>query len=724
VSHNISLFAISPLKSGKRHTTIFSERDYVILHSLKIKIFGLVSLIVVTVISFVSWHHYRDQKTVIENIVVKSSVVLIESVVSNIQSSMKAGHTTAINTILNDAKGHVEIKKLRIIDYEGTIIHSADKNDIGMELSAEEREKISTTKQNHFYFTNKENNLDSYTRILNTQDCHGCHDSRKPVIAIIETEISLDELTSSISLEKRNAIVSSALMILLIVGAIFAFLKYYVDRPVRSLIADMRQIELGNFEVSSSIQSSNEMNVLSLHFNSMTTKLKDLMQTTVINERELARAEEKLAHHHDTQQMNQKLEEQLSEIENLNVSLEERIEEVELASFTIADLAAELEQKNSNLEHAIDRLSTIYKIGLAINSTMDIDRLFNLIVRSTTTTLDAHIGYIIIYDKEQQTLNVTNLIGNGKLIAPKQALKIKETSVSSWVINNRQPLLIADINQTPQFDRFSELGYERKTLICAPLMVMDEIIGTISVVNKTDNSQFYSYELEMLTTIAAQAAIAIKNATLYDEQQQTYLNTIQALVTAIEASDSYTKGHSERVTRYSVEIGRRFNLSTDRLQILERAAILHDIGKIGIDLSLLHKEGKLSAHDLNELQLHPVIGMKILEPIEFLNDVRTCIGQHHERYDGMGYPNHIKHVDQLLESRIIGVADAFDAMTSDRPYRKALSLEVAIAELSDNSGTQFDPAIVEIFTSILEDRMFLDSRFDKSLFATQTAAVA
>ncbi|MGB9082013.1 MAG: HD domain-containing phosphohydrolase, partial [Desulfuromonadaceae bacterium] len=124
------------------------------------------------------------------------------------------------------------------------------------------------------------------------------------------------------------------------------------------------------------------------------------------------------------------------------------------------------------------------------------------------------------------------------------------------------------------------------------------------------------------------------------------------------------------------------------------------------------------------LQSHPVIGMKILEPIEFLIDVRTCIGQHHERYDGMGYPNRIKHVEQLLESRIINVADAFDAMTSDRPYRKALSLDVAMAELSENSGTQFDPAIVEIFISILEEGFFLAPRLDTSPFATPSAFCA
>lgn len=683
-----------------------------ILNSLKIKIVGMVALIVIVVISFVSWHHYHDQKVVFEAIVEKSAVMLSESVASNIQSSMKQGHTSSINTILLEAKGHDHVKELRIIDAEGSIIHSIDKNDIGKELSQEEREKIVGTKQNHFYFTNQEYNLDSYTRIANTPDCHGCHDAKKPFIGLIEVEISLDELASYISVEKRNAILSAVVMIILIVGTIFVFLTTYVDRPVRSLIADMRQIELGNFEVSNTIQSSNEMHILSQHFNSMTATLKDLMNTTVINERELARAEEKLIHHHDTQLMNRKLEEHLKENENLNVSLEERIEEVEQANFTIADLAAELEQKNSNPGHAIDRLSTIYKIGLAINSTMDIDRLFNLIVRSTTSTLDAQIGYIIICDQEKQTLKVTNLITNGKLITLDKAVKMKETGVSTWVINNRKPLLIADINQSPQFDRFSELGFERKTLICAPLMVMNEIIGTISLVNKNDNSQFYSDELEMLTTIAAQAAIAIKNATLYEEQQQTYLNTIQALVTAIEASDGYTKGHSERVTRYSVEIGRRINLSSDRLQILERAAILHDIGKIGIDLSLLHKEGKLSAHDVNELQMHPVIGMKILEPIGFLKDVRTCIGQHHERYDGRGYPNRIKHVDQLIESRIIGVADAFDAMTSDRPYRKALTLDVAIAELSENSGKQFDPEIVDVFTSILEEGAFFGARFE------------
>ncbi len=681
-----------------------------ILNSLKVKIVGLVALIVICTISVASWYQYSQQKRMIEELAAQSSKVLVESIVNNIQTSMKTGHSGDISYILARLKSNDYIKELRIVSPDGKIIHSADQNDIGKMLSHKERDALSKHPEDRFYFSSEENVFDSYTRISNSVECQGCHHPSQKTIAYLETEISLQTPIAFIRRGQINTISSSAVIIVLIIGALFAFMVAYVDRPIRHMIVSMQRVESGVFESDPVISSSNEMKLLSYHFNLMVNKLKDLVSTTVMHERELARAQEKLAHHHETHLMNLRLEEQLKEIEGLNISLEERIDEVEHANFTIADLASELEQKNTTLESAVERLSTIYKVGLAINSTIDIDRLFNLVVKTTTTALKAHIGYIILYDAASNSLNVTNLIGSGKLIAPKKSIPLKDTSVSAWVIRNRQPLLIADINQAPQFDRFSDLGYERKSLICAPLMIKDEIIGTISVVNKIDDSQFTSDELEMLTTIAAQASISIKNATLYDEQQQTYLNTIQALVSAIEASDSYTRGHSERVTRYSIEIGRRLNLPMERMQVLERAAILHDIGKIGIDLSLLHKEGKLTASDIKELQQHPVIGMRILEPIGFLHDVRTCIGQHHERYDGLGYPNRIKREDQLLEAQILSVADSFDAMTSDRPYRKALPVDIALKELADNSGSQFAPEIVTTFNEIIEEGTFFRSR--------------
>jgi putative nucleotidyltransferase with HDIG domain len=404
--------------------------------------------------------------------------------------------------------------------------------------------------------------------------------------------------------------------------------------------------------------------------------------------------------------LNQKLEAQIAEIESLNITLEERIEEIEEANYKIADLAGELEDKNSNLEKVVARLSTLYKVGLAINSNMDSENIFRMVVDTTIDTLHADIGYIIIHDKQRNAMRVDPLVGHDELPEGEVYLPIKDSSVSGWVLNNGKPLLISDIDDAPQFDRFSALGYERKTLICAPLTVKDEVIGTITVVNKNDGSTYSNDDLGLLTTIAAQASIAIKNAMLYDEQQKTYLNTIHALVSAIEASDSYTRGHSERVTKYSITIAKKLGLSQERLKIMERAAILHDIGKIGINLTLLHKVGKLTEEDIHDLQQHPEIGIRILEPIEFLSDVRLCIVQHHERVDGKGYPNRTPGHELLLESRILAIADAFDAMTSDRPYRKALSLDVAVKELQDNVGTQFDPDIVPIFVGLLESGAF------------------
>jgi transcriptional regulator with GAF, ATPase, and Fis domain len=277
----------------------------------------------------------------------------------------------------------------------------------------------------------------------------------------------------------------------------------------------------------------------------MVEQLREHINTSVDHERALARAQEKVAHLHEIHLMNTMLEEQLREIENLNITLEEHIEEIEGANYKIAVLAGSLEDKNSNLEKAVAKLSTLHKVGLAINSTMDMDKLFNLIIRTTMDTLQAQVGYIILTDEEKRVLTVTTFLGDEGTSSPEGTdLPMKPSNVSTWVINNRKPLLIADINETPEFERFSSLGYERKTLICAPLMTKDEIIGTITVVNKRDSSVYTNEELELLNTIAGQASIAIKNAKLYYEQQKIYMNTIHALVSAIEASDSYTRGHS------------------------------------------------------------------------------------------------------------------------------------------------------------------------------------
>ncbi len=676
------------------------------MNTLKIKILGLITTIVVTIIAVVFYFNFQMQRDMLNEIARHHTGILVETIKNSLNNAMRSGHAEDIHKVFTRIIGQKPIKGLRIVDESGKILNSADLDEVGRMVPDEERAdlKLPVLPGMHITGTGREQVYDSYTRILNVPECYRCHDPSQKVLGILEIELSVDYLNDFIARQRNTTTLSAMLLVVLIIITIFAFLIFYVDKPIRQLVSSMERLEEGDFEAKTAIESSAEMQLLSSHFNRMIDRFKNMMESAIYQERELARAQENLAHHREIHLMNQKLEEQIEEIEALNISLEERIEEIEEANYKIADLAGDLEDKNTNLENAVARLSTLYKVGLAINSTMEIHKLFNLIVQTTMETLHAHIGYIILHDPEGNALKVTTLLGHENVAPEGTSLQMKPSSVSTWVITTRKPLLIADINKAPEFDRFSALGYERKTLICAPLMIKDEIIGTITVVNKLDNSVYTSDELDLLTTIAAQASIAIKNAKLYEEQQKTYMNTIHALVSAIEASDSYTRGHSERVTRYSLELAKKLDLPHERMKVIERAAILHDIGKIGVDLTLLHKEGKLSPEDIHHLQQHPVIGMKILEPIDFLQDVRLCIGQHHERYDGQGYPHNVPADQLLLESRILAIADAFDAMTSDRPYRKALSLEIAIKELRDNAGTQFDPALVPLFVEILEGK--------------------
>jgi len=673
------------------------------MNSLKVKILGTVCMLIIIFLTAASYLNFKYQKQLIHKITTSNIHLLNETVKSSIADAMRNGRSDEVRSILSKLSASAHISSIRILDPEGVILNSANGSEVGGTIP---KEDLSAIKRGDSTILDNLRTFTSISLIKNSPACHGCHNPASEVLGILQVNISTEDLRGYLEAMRNNEIGSTAAIILLIIITISAFIYLYVDKPIRRLISSMRQVESGDFSSQINITSSTEMNLLGSHYNHMVTQLSDVMNKAIEHERDLAIAQGKLAHHREVHQLNQRLETQINEIEALNITLEERIEEIEEANYKIADLAGELEDKNTNLEKVVARLSTLYKVGLAINSNMENENIFRLIVDTTMDTLHADIGYIIIHDKQKNVMMVDTLVGHEKLSSEEVYLPMKPSSVSGWVINNGKPLLISDISDAPQFDRFSALGYERKTLICAPLVVKDEIIGTITVVNKNDGSTYTNEDLGLLTTIAAQASIAIKNAMLYEDQQRTYMNTIHALVSAIEASDSYTRGHSERVTRYSLAIARKMGLSPERLKIMERAAVLHDIGKIGINIALLHKVGRLTKEDVLDLQQHPNIGIKILEPIEFLSDVRICIEQHHERFDGKGYPNGTAGEELLLESRILAIADAFDAMTSDRPYRKALHLEIALKELEDHAGTQFDPAIVPHFTELLRQGDF------------------
>jgi putative nucleotidyltransferase with HDIG domain len=230
-----------------------------------------------------------------------------------------------------------------------------------------------------------------------------------------------------------------------------------------------------------------------------------------------------------------------------------------------------------------------------------------------------------------------------------------------------------------------------------PLFFSEKLIAIITLGEKRSKEEYNSSELRLMKTLANQAAIALSNAMAYDELKKNFIGTIEALSTAIEAKDDYTRGHSDRVVKIALEIAKELNISREEIDLLKYAGVLHDIGKIAVDDSILQKNSSLTKEEFHKVKNHPEVGESIISPIKFLDDVRKVIRSHHERWDGAGYPDQLRDDEIPVLARVLSVADAFDAITSARSYRPARSTDEALEELMKCSGTQFDPAVVEAF---------------------------
>ncbi|MBF0463932.1 MAG: HD domain-containing protein [Nitrospirae bacterium] len=234
------------------------------------------------------------------------------------------------------------------------------------------------------------------------------------------------------------------------------------------------------------------------------------------------------------------------------------------------------------------------------------------------------------------------------------------------------------------------------SMICAPLKAKEKTLGVVTASTK-DSYNYCADDLRFFCTLVSQAAFAIDNARLYESLKGAFIKTVHTLAETIEQRDPYTGGHTKRVMSYSIAIAETLMLSNRERERLELASVLHDIGKIGVSDNVLRKTSKLTDEEFEEIKTHPASGQQILSYIEELRDIIPGVKSHHERFDGKGYPDGLKGTDIDLIARIIAVADSFDAMTSDRPYRKGLPFEAALAEVKKCSGTQFDADVVEAF---------------------------
>ncbi len=362
---------------------------------------------------------------------------------------------------------------------------------------------------------------------------------------------------------------------------------------------------------------------------------------------------------------------------------------------------------NSRLTRRVGELSMLNDISKMLSNELNLDRLLAVSLKIVKEKMGVRGGIVMLADQSNGTLIVKSSLGFERSSLG-ESLPIG-SGVAGKVAEQRTFLLIEDIHKEEAVRpaEFEVNGFT--SVLGVPLLAKDTLVGVLLVYDKANDEKFSGEDSHLLITIGAQMAIAIENARLYNVLQDSTLRTVQALATSLEAKDNYTSGHSARVTHYAMLLAERLGLADKMVLTLRYASQLHDIGKIGITERILNKPEKLTDWEMAAIKDHPVIGERIIQSLDFLEDVRAIIRHHHERWDGGGYPDGLPGEDIPLLARIMAVADAYDAMTTARPYRGALSRAAAIEELTKNAGMQFDPRLVTEFLEVLKQEDFLSS---------------
>ena len=360
-----------------------------------------------------------------------------------------------------------------------------------------------------------------------------------------------------------------------------------------------------------------------------------------------------------------------------------------------------------------DPLVSLVKIGRSITAVTDINVLLKVIAEETKIAIQADRCTVFMYDKEKNELWSKVALGMDS-----QEIRFPaDRGLAGYVVKTGEPLNIPDAYNDSRFnpDIDKETGYRTKTILCMPIKNNNqEIIGAFQVLNKL-NGVFTKGDEDLLAAIGGSASIALENAQLFEQQKELYKEQkelfesfIDTLATSIDARDKITAGHSSRVKLYSMLLVDELGCDEKFKELVEKAAILHDIGKIGIRDSVLQKEGKLTDDEYKHIQEHVRITHDILEKIHMSQDFKTITEiacSHHEKYDGSGYYRHLSGENIPYGGRILAVADVFDAITSKRHYRDKMPIQNVIDILLSGKDKHFDGNLVDTFLKISVDKI-------------------
>jgi HD-GYP domain-containing protein (c-di-GMP phosphodiesterase class II) len=366
---------------------------------------------------------------------------------------------------------------------------------------------------------------------------------------------------------------------------------------------------------------------------------------------------------------------------------------------------------NQNLENQVAQLEQsrsviqdlMKKIGSVITSEEKTEGLLDLITESMVKAMGAESGAVVLLAEQNTEKHFSQVVAYGKEREKLLRLAEQKTSALTWMSQEKRPLIInrsgnsSDVPQDP--DDLTD-----RSLLCVPLRYQNHSQGCVLVLNKRNEQPFVQDDATLLEHVASQIAIAAENTRLSKDAERSYVETIAALAVAVEERDAYTSGHLERVAEFSVRIAEKMKMDPAAIQTLRDAAFLHDVGKIAIEDSILLKPGKLTPEERKIMATHAEKGEKIIAPLRTFKDLREIVRHHQEWYDGSGYPDGVKGEQLSLSARILTVVDVYDALTTTRPYRQAFSKEEALKMMSAESGTHFDPQVLNVFLETIKEK--------------------
>lgn len=393
------------------------------------------------------------------------------------------------------------------------------------------------------------------------------------------------------------------------------------------------------------------------------------------------------------------------EVINKKDGLSFNADDQDLASILVEQAAALTGQGAAlkSTEAKVQRFNTLLSVSKDIAQLSDLHSLLERIMSSAKKVMRAEASSLFLLDAKANQLYIESAQGEaGEQI--KQIRLPVGKGVAGWVAQKGKPELVPDAYQdsrfNPEFDK--KTGFRTKSIVCVPLEYNGRTTGVIQIINSLDKETFEEEDVDYMVALAGQAAVAIENARLLKDNKDLFRDVVMALVKLIDSRFQFFNGHSVRVATCSTLIARMMGLQGDTLDRIQITALLHDIGRLQIPEHLLAKPAALTPEELKVVRMQPVFGAKFVQGISQLNYAVPSIMFHMEHFNGKGYPKGLSGENIPMFARIIGLASAFDAMCSDRPYRKAMDINTARNKVSTMSGSQFDPNVVKAFLQAFE----------------------